>query len=77
MLAGKQLTTTGSISFISPQVNSDAQAILVKAFCNEDGKLRDGNMCVPALSGKKSAWIPMHGKRWWTEFCLCRGRRQV
>jgi len=39
---GKQLTT-GSISFISPQVNSDAQAILVKArFGNEDGKLRDG-----------------------------------
>ena len=39
---GKQLTT-GSINFISPQVNADAQSILVKArFNNADGKLRDG-----------------------------------
>jgi RND family efflux transporter MFP subunit len=39
---GKQLTT-GSISFISPQINADAQSILIKArFGNADGKLRDG-----------------------------------
>jgi RND family efflux transporter MFP subunit len=39
---GKQLTR-GSISFISPQINSDDQSILVKArFNNADGKLRDG-----------------------------------
>ena len=39
---GKQLTR-GSISFISPQINADAQSILVKArFNNTDGKLRDG-----------------------------------
>ena len=39
---GQQLTR-GSISFISPQINSDAQSILVKArFNNADGKLRDG-----------------------------------
>jgi RND family efflux transporter MFP subunit len=39
---GKQLTR-GSISFISPQTNADAQSILVKArFKNGDGKLQDG-----------------------------------
>lgn len=39
---GKRLTT-GGLSFISPQVNADAQSILVKArFGNADGKLRDG-----------------------------------
>jgi RND family efflux transporter MFP subunit len=39
---GQQLTR-GSISFISPQINADAQSILVKArFNNADGKLRDG-----------------------------------
>lgn len=39
---GKQLTR-GSISFISPQINADAQSILIKArFSNADGKLRDG-----------------------------------
>jgi RND family efflux transporter MFP subunit len=39
---GKQLTT-GSINFISPQINADAQSILIKArFDNRDGKLRDG-----------------------------------
>ncbi|MEH1871410.1 efflux RND transporter periplasmic adaptor subunit [Nostoc sp.] len=39
---GKRLTT-GSINFISPQVNTAAQSILVKArFTNSNGKLRDG-----------------------------------
>lgn len=39
---GKRLTT-GSINFISPQVNTSAQSILVKArFGNSNGKLRDG-----------------------------------
>jgi RND family efflux transporter MFP subunit len=39
---GKQLTR-GGISFISPQIDADAQSILVKArFDNADGKLRDG-----------------------------------
>ncbi|MBW4693481.1 MAG: efflux RND transporter periplasmic adaptor subunit [Lyngbya sp. HA4199-MV5] len=39
---GKQLTR-GSISFISPQIDADAQSILIKArFNNADGKLRDG-----------------------------------
>jgi len=39
---GKQLTR-GNISFISPQINTDAQSILIKArFGNADGKLRDG-----------------------------------
>ncbi len=39
---GKRLTT-GSINFISPQVNTSAQSILVKArFANSGGKLRDG-----------------------------------
>jgi RND family efflux transporter MFP subunit len=39
---GKQLTR-GGISFISPQINADAQSILVKArFNNADGNLRDG-----------------------------------
>ncbi len=39
---GKQ-STRGSISFISPQINADAQSILIKArFGNADGKLRDG-----------------------------------
>lgn len=39
---GKQLTR-GSISFISPQINADAQSILIKArFDNADNKLRDG-----------------------------------
>lgn len=39
---GKRLTT-GRINFISPQVNTSAQSILVKArFANSDGKLRDG-----------------------------------
>ena len=39
---GERLTT-GSLNFISPQVNSDAQSILVTArFDNADGKLRDG-----------------------------------
>jgi len=52
MLAQAQLTTTGSISFIS-QVNSDAQAILVKALLAMS-KLRDKAMCVPALSGTKN-----------------------
>ncbi|MEH2457428.1 efflux RND transporter periplasmic adaptor subunit [Nostoc sp.] len=39
---GKRLTT-GSINFISPQVSTSAQSILVKArFTNSNGKLRDG-----------------------------------
>ncbi|MHC5760442.1 efflux RND transporter periplasmic adaptor subunit [Nostoc sp.] len=39
---GKRLTT-GNINFISPQVNTSAQSILVKArFGNSNGKLRDG-----------------------------------
>ena len=39
---GERLTT-GSLNFISPQVNADAQSILVTArFDNADGKLRDG-----------------------------------
>lgn len=39
---GKVLTQ-GQVSFISPQVNSQAQTILVKAtFDNSDGQLRDG-----------------------------------
>lgn len=39
---GKRLTT-GSINFISPQVNTSGQSILVKArFTNSNGKLRDG-----------------------------------
>ena len=39
---GKRLTT-GSINFISPQVNTSAQSILVKArFGNSNGKLWDG-----------------------------------
>ncbi|MEH1767647.1 efflux RND transporter periplasmic adaptor subunit [Nostoc sp.] len=39
---GKRLTT-GSINFISPQVTTAAQSILVKArFANSNGKLRDG-----------------------------------
>ncbi len=39
---GERLTR-GSISFISPQINTDAQSILIKArFGNADGKLRDG-----------------------------------
>jgi RND family efflux transporter MFP subunit len=39
---GERLTT-GKINFISPQVNTEAQSILVKArFNNADGKLRDG-----------------------------------
>lgn len=38
-----QRLTRGSISFISPQVDTNAQSILVKArFSNADGKLRDG-----------------------------------
>ncbi len=39
---GKRLTT-GSINFISPQVNTSGQSILIKArFANSNGKLRDG-----------------------------------
>ncbi len=39
---GERLTR-GSINFISPQVDTEAQSILVKArFDNADGKLRDG-----------------------------------
>jgi RND family efflux transporter MFP subunit len=39
---GKRLTR-GSVNFISPQVDANAQSILVKArFANADGKLRDG-----------------------------------
>ncbi|MHC5938538.1 efflux RND transporter periplasmic adaptor subunit [Nostoc sp.] len=39
---GKRLTT-GNINFISPQVTTAAQSILVKArFANSNGKLRDG-----------------------------------
>jgi RND family efflux transporter MFP subunit len=38
-----KLLTRGSINFISPQVDSNTQSILVKArFGNGDGKLRDG-----------------------------------
>jgi RND family efflux transporter MFP subunit len=38
-----QRLTQGSINFISPQINADAQSILVKArFSNSDRKLRDG-----------------------------------
>lgn len=40
--SGKRLTT-GSINFISPQIDANAQSILLKArFGNGDGKLRDG-----------------------------------
>jgi RND family efflux transporter MFP subunit len=39
----KQPLATGSINFVSPQVDRSAQAILVKArFPNQNGKLRDG-----------------------------------
>jgi RND family efflux transporter MFP subunit len=38
-----QRLTQGSINFVSPQINSDTQSILVKArFGNADRKLRDG-----------------------------------
>lgn len=40
--AGKRLTA-GRISFVSPQVNANAQSVLAKAtFANKDGKLRSG-----------------------------------
>jgi RND family efflux transporter MFP subunit len=40
--SGKRLTI-GSVNFISPQIDSNAQSILLKArFANGDGKLRDG-----------------------------------
>jgi RND family efflux transporter MFP subunit len=38
-----QRLTQGSINFVSPQINAEAQSILVKArFSNRDQKLRDG-----------------------------------
>jgi RND family efflux transporter MFP subunit len=40
--SGKRLTT-GSVNFISPQIDANAQSILLKArFGNGDSKLRDG-----------------------------------
>ena len=58
---GKQLTR-GSISFISPQINADAQSILVKArFNNSDGKLRDGQYVRARIiwNQKDGVLIPM------------------
>lgn len=53
-----QTLGTGRISFISPQVNSESQAILAKAnFPNPEGSLRDGQLVRARVIWKKSPGV--------------------